>query len=156
MLIARFLFLTIGFGAAAAEAQGLGYASAGPAGVSGFAGRGSDAFHATAGVEIVAGDRFGVGGEFGFFNRLIVGSANGTVHLAGLNGAKVSPFATAGYSRMGIGDGEGAFSAWNVGAGAHIWFGRRVGMRLELRDHVRPDDRGTTQYWSARAGVAFR
>ena len=63
---------------------------------------------------------------------------------------------TAGYSRLGIGDGEGAFSAFNVGAGLHYWPTDHVGFRMEVRDHFRPDDRGTTQYWSVRAGIAFR
>ena len=70
--------------------------------------------------------------------------------------AKFSPFVTAGYSRLGIGDGEGAFSAFNAGAGFHYWATDHIGVRAEIRDHVRPDDRGTTQYWSLRAGIAFR
>jgi hypothetical protein len=138
------------------DAQGLGYAEGGLAGVSGFAGNRSDSFHAGAGGEVVAADRIGLGGELGFFNRLITGSANATVHLAGVKASRVSPFVTGGFTRMGIGDGEGAFSAFNVGAGLHVWTGDRVGLRFEFRDHVRPDDRGTTHYWSVRAGIAFR
>lgn len=67
---------------------------------------------------------------------------------------KLAPFVTAGYTRMG--SGEGSFNAWNVGAGANYWVGRRVGVRMEFRDHVRPDVRGTVQYWAVRAGVAVR
>lgn len=153
-IFAAFSFVL--FLANSAAAQGLGYAEGGLAGVSGFPGRWSDSVHVGAGGEVIAVDRVGVGGEVGFFNRLIVGSANATVHLAGVANARVSPFVTGGYTRMGIGDGEGAFSAFNVGAGLHVWTGNRAGIRLEFRDHYRPDDRGNTHYWSIRAGIAFR
>jgi hypothetical protein len=149
--------------AAHASAQGLGYAEGGPAGVNGYFGRWSDSFHVGGGAEIVAADHVGIGGEVGFFGRLVVASANATVHLGGVKNAKFSPFVTAGFSVFGIGDGEGAvdnlfgvFSAYNVGAGLHYWAADRVGFRVEFRDHFRPDDRGMTQYWSVRAGIAFR
>jgi hypothetical protein len=137
-------------------AQGLGYAEGGFAGFSGFSGRASNSFHVGGGGELIAADRVGIGGEFGFFNRLIVGSANATIHLGGFSHARFSPFVTGGYSRLGISDGEGALSAFNLGAGLHYWAADRVGFRVEFRDHFRPDDRGTTQYWSVRVGVAFR
>jgi len=137
-------------------AQGLGYAEGGLAGVSGFFRSSAGSIHAGGGAEVVVADRIGIGGELGFFNRLIVGSANATVHFGGVASARLSPFVTAGYSRLGIGDGEGAFSALNVGAGLHYWAADRVGFRVEFRDHFRPDDRGTTQYWSLRAGIVFR
>jgi hypothetical protein len=57
---------------------------------------------------------------------------------------------------MGIGDGEGAFSAINFGGGLHLFRGDHAGLRLEFRDHLRTDDRGNTHYWSIRAGIAFR
>ena len=65
-------------------------------------------------------------------------------------------FVTGGYSRLGIGDGEGAFSAFNFGGGVQVWRGDHAGLRVEFRDHLRHDDRGNTHYWSIRAGVAFR
>jgi hypothetical protein len=37
-----------------------------------------------------------------------------------------------------------------------VWPGDHAGIRLEVRDHLRPDDRGTTHYWSFRAGIAIR
>lgn len=138
------------------EAQGLGYAAGGFGGYSGFFGNSSPSLHAGAGGEVVAADRVGIGGEFAFFDRLIVGTANASVHLSGVKSARFSPFLTGGYSRFGIGDGEGAFNTVNVGAGLHYWAADRVGFRVEVRDHFRPDDRGSTQYWSARAGIAFR
>ena len=142
--------------AANANAQGLGYAEGGLAGVSAYFGHWSDSLHFGAGGDVVAHDHVGIGGEMGFFNRLLVGSANITAHLGGVARSKFSPFVTAGYSRLGITDGEGAFHAFNVGGGFHYWTGDRVGFRAEFRDHIRPDDRGTAQYWSARVGIAFR
>jgi hypothetical protein len=134
--------------AGASEAQVIGYGIAGPAGTSGFINT-NTTFHAAGGAAIVAADRLGVGGEVGFFNRLIVGSANGVARLG-------NAFITGGYSRMGMGDGEGAFSAINFGGGVHVWMSDHAGLRVEFRDHLRRDDRGNTHYWSSRAGVAFR
>jgi hypothetical protein len=57
---------------------------------------------------------------------------------------------------LGIGDGDRSFAAWNIAAGVDYGAGRRTGFRAELRDHVRPDDRGTVQYWSFRAGITRR
>jgi hypothetical protein len=57
---------------------------------------------------------------------------------------------------LGIGDGDGAFSAFNAGGGVNAWIGDRAGVRFELRDHVRPDDRGLTHYWAARLGIVFK
>lgn len=147
------LFLT---SPASLYAQGLGYATGGFGGYTGFFGTASPSIHVGAGGEVIAADRVGIAGEFGFFNRLIVGSANATVHLNGVEAATFSPFISGGYSRFGIGDGEGAFNAYSIGAGVHYWAADRVGFRVEVRDHVRPDDRGPTHYWSLRAGIAFR
>jgi hypothetical protein len=146
----RILFVTLFVAtlADAARAQGLGYAIAGPAGTSGFVNT-NTTFHAAGGGEAVVADRAGVGGEFGFFNRLIVGSGNAVLRFG-------TAFVTGGYSRMGIGDGEGAFSAINFGGGGHLWGSGHAGLRVEFRDHVRRDDRGNTHYWSIRAGIAFR
>ena len=142
--------------ASSVNAQGLGYVEGGLAGVHGFFGQWSDSTHVGGGGEAVIADHVGVGAEVGFFNRLIVLSPNATVHLGGVANAKFSPFVTAGYSWMGIGDGEGMFDAYNIGAGFNYWAGDRVAFRMEFRDHFRPDDRGTVQYWSVRAGVSFR
>ena len=147
------LFITLI--SATAEAQVLAYGVAGPAGASGFIDI-NTTFHAAGGAEGIIGDRLGIGGEFGFFDRLMVASGNATLHLGALPASRATGFVTGGYSRLGIGDGEGAFSAFNIGAGAHVWFGEHAGLRIEFRDHIRTDDRGNTQYWSIRAGVAFR
>jgi len=149
-----FSFLT--FFAAAADAQVVGYAVAGPAGARGFANTRALTVNAAAGGEIFLGRYFAVGGEGGFFDRLITASANGSLHVVSAVD-RMSPFITAGYSKMGIGDGEGpAFDEWNFGAGVDAWFGDHAGMRFELRDHIRPDRRGTTHYGAFRVGVVFR
>ena len=138
-----------------AAAQALGYAVAGPAGVSGFFDSPAASIHAAGGGEALASGLVGVGAEVGALanssNVLLVASANGVVHLP-VN--PLSPFVTAGYTR--IASGEGGFHAWNFGAGADYWAGSRVGLRVEFRDHLRPDSRGTVHYLTVRAGVVFR
>jgi hypothetical protein len=139
-----------------AYAQRLGYGIGGPAGRSGFVGSGTT-LHPAGGGELLFGGRVGAGGEVGLFDRLVVVSVNGTVHLADARTSeRFVPFVTGGYTRLGVGDGEGSFNAWNLAAGGDYWFGRRRGLRVEFRDHVRPDRRGTVHYWSARAGIVFR
>ena len=139
----------------AARAQGLGYVVAGPAGVSGFFGSSSTSLHAAAGGEALLKGLLGIGGEAGLLANsssvLWVVSANGVVHLGA---ARVSPFVTGGYTRMG--GGEGGFNAWNAGAGVDWWTNSRLGLRLDFRDHVRPDFRGTVHYWTVRGGIVFR
>jgi hypothetical protein len=121
----------------------------------GFVNHSRITFNAAGGGEVFLAKYFAVGGEGGFFNRLITASGNASLHVVDASD-RLSPFVTGGYSRLGIGDGEGSFSAWNIGAGADAWIGDRAGIRFELRDHIRPDDRGATHYWAFRVGVVFR
>src|SRR5262245_15503199 len=132
LLITTFITLA----ASAASAQVIGYGVAGPAGAVGFVNARSITFNAAAGGEVFLARYFAIAGEGGLFDRLITASVNGAVHVAG-NDDRVSPFVTAGYSKMGIGDGEGSIDAWNVGAGADAWLGDHAGIRFELRDHIR-------------------
>lgn len=135
-------------------AQGLVYGIAGPAGATGFVNTRTLTFHAAGGGEVFLGKYLSAGGEAGFFDRLITVSANGTIHAA--NEDRIVPFLTAGYTRLGVADGEGGANAWNIGAGANSWLSKHAGLRFELRDHIRPDHRGSTHYWSLRAGIVFR
>ena len=145
-----------------AGAQVIGYGIAGPAGYSGFFGGSALAVHAAGGAAVLAAGRIGGGGEFGVLagtgGGLFVTSANAVVHVLpgtpASTGSRFSPYVSGGYSRLS--SGEGAFDAWNAGAGADVWLKPRVGLRVEFRDHVRPDVRGTVHYWAVRAGVAFR
>ena len=142
--------------AARANGQAVAYAEGGLAGFSNFAGRWSNTFHVAGGGEGIVAGRVGVGGEIGFFQRVITASGNATFHLTPPSSQKAGAFITGGYTRFGILDGEGGFNAWNIGAGAHFWLSDSAGLRVELRDHVRLDRRGVTQHWSARAGVVVR
>jgi hypothetical protein len=147
---------------AEAQVQALGYGIAGPAGYSGFFNSSSASLHAAGGAEVLAGGRVGAGGEFGLFvspgGGLWVTSANGVFHFTPSvptpTRSRISPFVTGGYTRMTSGDAS--FNAWNLGAGADLWLKPGVGLRLEFRDHIRPDRRGEVQYWAFRAGVVFR
>jgi hypothetical protein len=140
--------------AAAADAQVIGYGIAGPAGAAGFVNTRRLTGHAAGGAEVFLGKYFAVGGEGGLFDRLITVSVNGAIHATGEEG--MVPFLTAGYTRLGVSDGEGGADAWNIGAGADAWLSKHAGIRFELRDHIRLDDRGKTHYWSLRAGIAIR
>lgn len=141
-----------------APAQGLAYGIAGPAGVSGFFGSPGTALHAAGGGEALAAGRVGGAAELGILanasSALLVFSANGVVHLRDARRSRHSPFVSGGYTRMS--SGEGSFDAWNVGVGIDIWSREHLGLRVEFRDHVRPDSRGTVQYWTIRDGVAVR
>jgi hypothetical protein len=145
-----------------AGAQGLGYGIAGPAGYDGFFGSSVLLLHAAGGGEFLVGGRVGAGGEFGLLGNadgaLFVTSANGVFHFTPGDPTpikrRISPFVTGGYTRTS--SGEGGFNAWNLGAGADVWGKPRLGVRIEFRDHIRPDDRGGVQYWAFRVGVVFR
>ena len=145
-----------------ADAQALGYGIAGPAGYSGFFGSALESVHAAGGGEILAGGRVGGGGEFGLLANpgggLFIASANAVFHFVPHRQtplrARISPYVSGGYTRLW--SGEGAFNGWNAGIGADVWLKPRVGLRAEVRDHVRPDSRGGVHYWSIRAGVVFR
>jgi hypothetical protein len=144
---------------ATTRAQGMAYGVAGPAGVSGFFRSSLDGLHAAAGGELLVAGRAGVAGELGVVanesSALLVFSTNGVFHVQPLSAPRgPALFVTGGYTRMS--SGEGSFNAWNVGAGIDVWMRDHLGLRIEVRDHARPDARGAVQYWTARAGVSFR
>jgi hypothetical protein len=137
---------------ASAQTRSDGYVYAGPGGVSGAWAPGGSAFVAGGGGEWLVAQGLGVGGEAGIFKTLGVVSVNGSWHFGQhSHDAGLQPFVTSGYTHM---RGESEFPAWNAGAGVIVW-GHRRGVRIEFRDHVRPDVRGTLHYWSLRAGVTF-
>lgn len=84
------------------------------------------------------------GGGLGLF------SVNGSHHF-GQNG-KVVPFLTGGYSVVG---GNGTRSLANFGIGLNYWFGERMGLRLEFRDHFYLDG-SARQLLGLRLAFAFR
>jgi hypothetical protein len=130
----------------------------GLAGVSGFFNV-SPAFQASGGGELLLRGRAGVGAELGVFgtsSSLLYLISPGVVYhfVPSRAGNRASPFVTGG--RGMFGGSDIIFGTWNVGAGVDIWPRDRVGLRLEVRDHIRPDSRGTVHYWTIRGGVAFR
>jgi hypothetical protein len=40
--------------------------------------------------------------------------------------------------------------------GADFWRNDHAGVRVEFRDHVRPDSRGIVHYFSIRGGIALK
>jgi hypothetical protein len=154
-----FLMIVMMAGVSRADAQGLGYAIAGPAGFTGFFGSSFSAGHAAAGGELLIGRRAGIGAEYGIFassgGAFTIASINGVLHILSTDLKRgPSPFVTGGYARLS--SGEGDFNAWNVGAGVDTWIKPRVGVRVEIRDHIRPDSRGDVQYWTMRVGLVIR
>jgi hypothetical protein len=143
----------------AANAQLLGYVVAGPT----VLGGGSESFLSgslAGGAELLARGRAGVGGEVGFVGTPASGwpvvSAGAVVHLIPVRPGRrqLSPFATAGIS--GIDAGRGMKSAWNLGGGVDVWRREGIGVRVEYREHFRPEPFGTARYSMLRVGVAFR
>jgi hypothetical protein len=65
---------------------------------------------------------------------------------------KVRPFLTGGYT---LAFRYGHANAINFGGGVHYWFSRRVGLRLEFRDHVSPSF-WNAHFWQGRVGFDFR
>jgi len=128
------------------------------------------------GAVIAEGDstgllNFGAGGEWSFYKGIGLGTEIGYlapydyfgsgVGLFSLNGlytfrtsagARFEPFITGGYSLL---FGSGHLNAVNFGAGTHYWFGKKVGLRLEVRDHVSPSY-ASEHLLQGRIGVSFR
>jgi hypothetical protein len=116
--------------------------------------------HLGGGAEGILGKGVGLGAELGFLapresfgDGLGVFSPNGYYHFPGKSkDRKLDPFVTGGYTLLFR---NGHASLWNFGGGVNYWFGGKLGLKLEMRDHVWSDG-GTTHYWGIRIGLAFR
>jgi hypothetical protein len=116
--------------------------------------------HFGGGGEGIFGKGIGIGAELGYLtpredmsDGLGVFSPNGYFHFGGKNRSrKADPFVTAGYTLLFRG---GHANLWNFGGGLNYWFGDRVGLKVELRDHVWSVN-GTEHYWGVRIGITFR
>ncbi len=151
--------LIVGALAAVAYAQPSNvYLFFGPGGVT-CCGHTDTILHAGLGGEAVLGAGLGFGAEIGAMgvSRYFVDSGfgvfslNGYYHFVHGRGVKVDPFVTGGYTlffRSGHAD------LFNVGGGLNYWFYRRLGFRVEVRDHVLTDGEAV-HYWSVRFGLAF-
>jgi hypothetical protein len=81
-------------------------------------------------------------------------SLNVSYHFANRsNPARVVPFVTAGY---GLAFRSGTENLFNWRGGMTYWFGRRVGLRVELRDYIWTAHGGHRIDTGIRFGAAFR
>ena len=143
---------------AAAQAQhSHGYLFVAPGGIS-ASGHTAMTIHLGAGGEGILGKGIGIGAELGalgpresFSDLVGLFSANGYYHFSHSK-EKADPFLTGGYSvlfRL-----EHANLA-NFGVGMNYWLVRRLGLKVEFRDHIRTSGE-TVHYWGIRVGPAFR
>jgi hypothetical protein len=146
-------------GARHAEAQQLlGYGVAGFGGVHGFYGSLATG-QVAGGAELLAKGRGGVTGEIG-----LLGNGSGALHTLSFGGVwrvvplsaqrRYTPYLTSGFGMLG--DGGEIAGAWTVGGGLDVWARERVGIRLDVRDRIRTDSRGSVHFWTVGAGVVFR
>ncbi len=143
-----------------------GFAVVGPGTVSGG---GGTTLHLAGGGEVLfkgVGPLFEVGylGPTSYLSEgLGVLSLNGVYHIpaGGESRSIVSPFVTGGYSMFFR---EGHANFWNVGGGVDWWVGRKIGVRVELRDQIRHESytspyysySRTWHFWNVRTGIVFR
>ncbi len=118
--------------------------------------------HFGGGFEAFAYRGLGLGAEIGYLcpvesmrDGIGMFSPNASYHLVNpQSGRKVIPFVTGGHT---LAFREGRANLVNFGGGANIWLGRRVGLRLEVRDHVwRSADVPLVHYLGFRTGLALR
>jgi hypothetical protein len=138
----------------AEEPSGQGYVFFAPGGIVGD-GNSISTFHVGGGGEGLLYKGFGIGGEIGYLtpwqyvgSGIGIASADGSYHFN--RTSKVSPFITGGYS---VAFREGHINLINFGGGVNYWFRKRMGLRVEFRDHM---DLHNDHYVSGRIGLSFR
>ena len=145
--------------AAAAQSKerlGQGYVFVAPTSTT----EGSFGLHIGGGGEGLVYKGLGVGGEIGYLGSadglrdgIGVLSTNISYHFTkATKSRKFAPFVTSGYSMLIRGS---AINSINIGGGANWWFKDRIGLRLELRDHV-PLRFESVHFFGVRIGLAFR
>jgi len=164
----RFLFslccLILAAGLAAAQEKdsprkGQGYVFVAPGGVT-EQGHTDGYLHFGIGGEGVIYKGLGLGAEIGYLFAngcpscgLGLGSINGYYQFKSVGSSrKLVPFITGGFSAA-VGSG-GVGSGFNFGGGVNYWLRRRVGLRLEFRDHI-PAEAPDAHLWQGRIGFAF-
>jgi hypothetical protein len=117
----------------------------------------SGAMFLGAGGEGVSRIGLGGGAEVGYLARwgsfgggIGIGSANATFHFN--RRRTVVPFVTGGYTLFFRSGHEKGF---NFGGGVNWWGSQRIGLKVEVRDHVGLGF-GNTHVWAVRAGLIFR
>ena len=134
-----------------------GYAVAGPGGFS-VSVRDQTMWFVGGGGEFVASLGVGIGGEFGVFiddTGWVLGgvSIDGVLQPPRRRGRVFVPLLAAGYSALT--GPESGLNAVNIGGGATWWMRERIGLRVEVRDHIDPSRFGGGHYWTVRAGIGF-
>ena len=133
----------------------------GGVGASSLIGSSSSAYSFGAGGEYRI-KRFGIGGEIGGVSlrrtisletrrsTMALGSVSGNYHFrSGKRGSRVrDPFVTTGVSFL-----NGPNGYFHYGGGMNYWFDKRVGLRLEFRDHINGSN---NHIWQVRVGLTFR
>lgn len=138
------------------ERRGQGYVFVAP----GTTSEGGSTLHIGVGGEGLVYKGLGVGGEIGYIGAAGgfsegIGVLSPNVSYNFLNASrsgKFAPFVTGGYSLLFR---DGALHAVNFGGGMNWWFKDRLGLRLELRDHILRDYR-SLHIVGFRIGLAFR
>ncbi len=124
-------------------------------------------YHVGGGGEVLLVKGFGVGAELGAMGRpgngVGVLSIDPSYHFLHASGkSKIAPFIEGGYTRTIGGNYPVLYdNLFNFGGGIHYWAFRRVGLRLEFRDHVQHvspilGSGYTDHYWVLRIGLAVR
>ncbi|HKQ92839.1 MAG TPA: hypothetical protein VJZ77_19420 [Blastocatellia bacterium] len=150
------VLLPLAAAAQSKEWRGQGYAFVAPTSTT----EGGFGLHIGGGGEGLVYKGLGVGGEIGY-----VGSADGLRDGFGVlstdisyhftkatKSRKFAPFVTSGYSMLFR---SSAVNSINIGGGANWWFKDRIGLRLELRDHI-PLRSEAIHFFGVRIGLAFR
>ena len=66
---------------------------------------------------------------------------------------KFDPYVIGGYSLMFRTEHA---NLGNFGVGMNYWFHRRVGLRVEFRDHISANSGQAVHFWGIRFGASFR
>ena len=156
-LAVAMMFLAVSTAAQAQHSHG--YLFLAPGGIS-SGGHTAMTLHLGAGAEGVLFKGFGVGAELGAlgpredFASSVVGAAsvNGYYHFVHEH-VKADPYVTAGYTLLFR---SGSANLFNFGGGINYWFVPRLGLKVELRDHVYRPGGSSVHYWGVRLGLAFR
>ena len=137
---------------------GQGYVFAAPGGIVNSEGAAAT-LHFGGGGEAFLSHGLAVGGELGYLTPakdLKAGfgllSVDGSYHFR--RNQRLVPFLSGGYS-LGVRHGVANFV--NYGGGVNYWIGNRIGLRLEVRDHIDPcAECGMVHFVTARVGLSFR
>ena len=161
LLAALVLLLPLSLAAQSQRSAGHGYVFAAPGAI-------------TAGGFTDSTFTLGVGGEVPVWGNLAVGAEIGWLAPAsqlgdgfgvfsinpsyrfrtGKKNARTIPFVTGGYSLLFRRDTANAI---NLGGGVDYWFRDKLGMRVEVRDHIRnPRFIRPIHIWQVRVGLTFR